>query len=118
MNDDLKHWHDNYSHREVTKSLKERTIEVEGKFNYLSKRLLEALAEGKVVLAHEVLVEIHRMGMELSKQGAEHKEIAMRMSAMECSTYDGIVEFTMDMLPRVINGYLHGIELNEPNRAI
>lgn len=118
LNDDLKHWYDNYSHQEVTKSLIKRTIEVEDKFNYLSKKLLQALAEGKIVLAHEVVGEIHQMGMELSKQEEEYKEIAMIMSSVALHTYDGIVEFTMETLPRVINGFLDGIELNEPNKAV
>jgi hypothetical protein len=80
--------------------------------------LLQALAEGKLVLAHEVVVDIHKMGMELKKQEEKYKETAIKISGYMCHTYDGIVAFTMKTLPHVINGYLYGIKLNEPNNAI
>lgn len=91
------------------------TNDIKEQFNDFYERLISALSEGKTMVAHEMLGEIHRMGARLTMEEEKYKEAATRMSNLMAT--NGVYGHTISAWSKTINGFMNGIKFNAANKA-
>ena len=58
-------------------------IEFKIRFNHLHTKLIDSLSKKELIVAHEILAQIHALGSELEKKNKEYKELAIKLSILD-----------------------------------